>query len=103
MFKGKGKNKRDPASYRPISILPYLSKVLEKIVRDALFDYFIERKVLPDSQFGFLPGRSVALGLICAQTDWAYAKSKGEFVGILGYDLSSAFDTIDSVKLIKKL
>ena len=36
VFKGSGKNPREPVSYRPISILPSLSKILEKVVRDAL-------------------------------------------------------------------
>lgn len=43
------------------------------------------------------------MGLISAQTDWVSAKSKGEFVGILAFDLSSAFDTVNSTTLIKKL
>ena len=103
VFKGSGKNPRNPASYRPISILPSLSKLLEIIIRDALLYFLIERNFLPDSQYGFLPGRSVAMGLICAQTDWVIAKSKGDFVGILAFDLSSAFDTVDPVTLIKKL
>ena len=103
VFKGNGKNPREPESYRPISILPSLSKILEKIVRDALLDFLIEYDILPDSQYGFLPGRSVTTGLISAQTDWVSAKSKGDFVGVLAFDLSAAFDTIDSIKLIKKL
>ena len=103
VFKGSGKNPRNPASYRPISILPSLSKLLEIIIRDALLYFLIERNFLPDSQYGFLPGRSVAMGLISAQTDWVSAKSKGEFVGILAFDLSSAFDTVNSTTLIKKL
>ena len=43
------------------------------------------------------------MGLICSQTDWVSAKSKGDFVGVLAFDLSAAFDTINSTKLIKKL
>ena len=72
-------------------------------MRDALLNYLMEHKILPDSQYGFLPGSSVTMGLICAQTDWVSAKSKGEFVGILASDLSAAFDIIDSANLIKKL
>ena len=45
----------------------------------------------------------MAMGLICAQSDWVHAKSKGDFVGIVAFDLSAAFDTVDSVKLITKL
>ena len=38
VFKGNGKDPHDPGSYRPISILPVLSKILEIAVRDALLD-----------------------------------------------------------------
>ena len=103
VFKGNGKHPRDPASYRPISILPSLSKVLEIIVPDALLDYLMEHEVIPESQYGFLPGRSVSMGLICAQTDWVSAKSKGDFVGVIAFDLSSTFNTVDSAKLIPKM
>ena len=82
VFKENGKNSRDPASYRPISILPSLSKILEMIVRDTILYYLIQQKILPDSQYGFLPGGSVPMVLICAQTEWVTAKSRGDFVGI---------------------
>ena len=103
VHKGSGKDHQDPGSYRPISILPSLSKILEVVVRDALYEWLDKRGVLPDSQFGFLPGRSVAMALACAQADWAAAKARGEVVGVMAFDLSAAFDTIDAVLLIEKL
>ena len=103
VHKGHGKDHREPSSYRPISILPALSKVLEVVVRDALLDYLEAKNVLPDSQFGFRPNRSVAMALACAQADWAGEKAKGNFVGVMAFDLSAAFDTIDAAPLIKKL
>ena len=103
VHKGNGKDHRAPGSYRPISILPALSKVLEIVVRDALLDWFELKKVLPDSQFGFRPSRSVAMALACAQADWASEKAKGNFVGVMAFDLSAAFDTIDPTALLKKL
>ena len=103
VHKGSGKDHQDPGSYRPISILPSLSKILEVVVRDALYEWLDKRGVLPDSQFGFRPGRSVAMALACAQADWAAAKARGEVVGVLAFDLSAAFDTIDAELLIEKL
>jgi hypothetical protein len=103
VHKGSGKDHRKPGSYRPISILPAISKILEIVVRDALYEYLDLRGVLPDSQFGFRPGRSVAMALACAQADWAAAKARGEIVGVMAFDLSAAFDTIDVVPLIEKL
>ena len=66
-------------------------------------NYLVEQNELPDSQYGFLPGRSVSMGLISAQTDWVSAKSKGDFVGVIAFDLSSTFNTVDSAKLIPKM
>ena len=42
VFKGSGKNPREPGSYRPISILPSLSKILELTVRDALLEWLLQ-------------------------------------------------------------
>ena len=45
----------------------------------------------------------VAMALACAQADWAGAKAKGNFVGVMAFDLSAAFDTIDPAALLKKI
>ena len=103
IFKGSGKDPRDPGSYRPISILPSLSKILETAVRDALLDWLKLQGFIPDSQFGFLPRRSGTMALACAQTDWIEAKSSGQVVGILAFDFSAAFDTIACLTLLSKL
>ena len=103
VFKGSGKDPRNPSSYRPIAILPSLSKILEIAVRDSLLDWLKLQDFIPDSQFGFLPGRSVTMALACAQTEWIEAKSKSDTVGVMAFDLSAAFDTIASSKLLAKL
>ena len=46
---------------------------------------------------------AVAKALACAQADWAVAKARGKVVGVMAFDLSTAFDTIDVVPLIEKL
>ena len=58
---------------------------------------------LPDSQYGFRPNRSTATGLTCSQADWVDAKYRGEFVAIVAYDLTAAFDTIALGPLLRKL
>ena len=63
----------------------------------------MQQDFIPNSQFGFLPGRSVTMALACAQTDWIEAKSRGDTIGVLGFDLSAAFDTVSSSKLLAKL
>ena len=80
-----------------------MSKILEIVVLDSLLDWLMLQGIIPDSHFGFLPGRSVTMSLACAQTDWIEAKSSGDIVGVMAYDLSAAFDTIASSKLLAKL
>ena len=103
VYKGHGKDPRDPASYRPVAILPALSKVLENVVRDSLLSWFKQIKFLPESQYGFLPGKSVAMALTVAQTDWINAKARNELIGIMAFDLSAAFDTLEHSLLLRKL
>ena len=80
-----------------------MSKILEIAIRDAFLDWLMVQGFIPTSQFGFLPGRSVSTPLACAQNDWTEAKSKGDTIGIISFDLSAAFDTIETLTLLCKL
>ncbi|CAF1500999.1 unnamed protein product [Adineta ricciae] len=51
------KDKQQPSSYRPISLLNYLGKLLEKIVRQRLMSELNRRNILPEHQAGFRPGK----------------------------------------------
>ena len=46
---------------------------------------------------------TVAMALSCAQAEWVAAKNRNEYVAILGFDLSAAFDTISIGPLSQKL
>ena len=63
VYKNKG-NKASPASYRPISLLSIVSKVLGRLVKRQLLSFFLGNHVIPDEQFGFLPGRSTSWQLL---------------------------------------
>ena len=103
VYKGQSKDPRDPGSYRPIAILTAISKILEIAVREALLSWFDMNEFLPDSQYGFRPGRSVSMALTVAQNDWIHAKSMNEVVGLMAFDLSAAFNTLDHSTLLSKL
>ncbi|QQP41706.1 Uncharacterized protein FKW44_016166 [Caligus rogercresseyi] len=103
VFKGKGKSATDPASYRPICILPALSKVLETIVKSDLEDHLAKTEALPNTQFGFRKSRSTTAALATAHAKWLEAEQRGKVVGVLGFDLSAAFDTVNQLQLLPKL
>ncbi|QQP49720.1 Uncharacterized protein FKW44_010488 [Caligus rogercresseyi] len=99
----KGKSATDPASYRPICILPALSKVLETIVKSDLEDHLAKTEALPNTQFGFRKSRSTTAALATAHAKWLEAEQRGKVVGVLGFDLSAAFDTVNQLQLLPKL
>jgi len=55
MIAKPGKNPSEVTSYRPISLLPLLSKILEKIILKRLTPTLAVNKVIPSHQFGFRP------------------------------------------------
>ena len=96
-------DKCDVSNYRPVSCVPTVSKVLESIVLDQLAEYFEANSLLPQQQHGFRPGRSTTTALASMVSEWSRNYDAGMNTGILLWDLSSAFDTIDVEVLCDKL
>ncbi len=55
IYKGNDKDKRNPKSYRPISLLPVLGKMLEKLLINRLMFSLNKRDQLSEAQYGFTP------------------------------------------------
>lgn len=91
------------SNYRPISVLPVFSKILEKIMYNRITEYLDHMGILADNQFGFREKQSTymaILNIIDKISDEIDKKrlSLGVFM-----DLSKAFDTIDHKILLNKL
>jgi len=56
MIHKPGKPEVDPESYRPISLLPSLSKLWERLISNWINDIITQGNILPDHQFGFRKG-----------------------------------------------
>ena len=99
----KGKDKQLLTNYRPISLLPVLSKVLEKIIYKRLYAFLIKENILFESQYGFRQGRSTIQALTEFIGNIIKGFEENKFTLGVFIDLSKAFDTLEHKTLLKKL
>ncbi|KAJ1099932.1 hypothetical protein NDU88_005025 [Pleurodeles waltl] len=85
---------RDLKNFRPISLLPFPAKVIEKIVNRQLTHYLKENNILDPSQSGFRSKHSTKTALIAATDDIRALLDNGETTALILLDLSAAFNTI---------
>lgn len=88
-------------NYRPVSVLPNVSKVFERIIQSQLLSY-IDRYLSPNL-CGYRKGYSTQIALIALIEKWKATLDKKGLVGAVLMDLSKAFDTINHELLIAKL
>ena len=99
----KDGDKDEPANYRPISILPAISKILERLIHSQLYDHIDTNGLLSDAQFGFRKGHSTS-SCILTLLDSIYRNIEANrLTGVIFLDLKKAFDTVDHNILISKL
>ena len=90
-------------NYRPISLLPAISKVIEKIIFNQLSTYLEDSKIIDGSQYGFRHNRSTEYAAL-EVVDRIITQMDNNKIPINIYlDLSKAFDTIDHSILTDKL
>ena len=97
----KKNDRTDKENYRPISLLPLVSKVYEKALNEQLHPYY--DKLLSHKQSGFRKGHSPQHALMVLVEKWRKALDNNKSAGIILTDLSKAFDCIPHDFLIAKL
>ena len=92
-----------PTNYRPISLLPTMSKVLERVISNQVYGFLERNKLIHPHQFGYRYGHSCE-GLLLKVLDYvAKERDKGKHVLNVYIDLTKAFDTVPWEIMFHKL
>jgi len=91
------------SNFRPISSNSSTSIVLERMLKDHLLQFCFENNTFTETQFGFLPSRSVETQLLACTYLWSQYIENGIPVDVVYFDINKAFDTVCHSKLLFKL
>jgi hypothetical protein len=90
-------------NYRPVSNLPFVSKILEKVISSRLSCHKTKYKLRDDNQSAYRTGHSTETALVCVQNDILRGIDKGQCAFLVLLDLSAAFDTVSHKILLDRL
>ena len=98
----KEAKKSDVRIYRPISLLPIISKTFEHHVYSLMSEHLAAHNILSTNQFGFQPGRNTTSPLLIAIYKWHSALDNHQHAGCV-FDLKKAFHSVPHRALLIKL
>ena len=99
----EGGDKENVVNYRPISVLPCFSKILERIIYKRLYLCFTENNLLYNKQFGFQKGHSTDHTIVQLADQIHEMFDKNIYTLGVFIDLSKAFDIVNHKILLKKI
>jgi hypothetical protein len=90
-------------NYRPVSNLPFISRILEKVVNNQLENHINSHSFHDDVQSAYHAYHSTETAFLRVNHDIAYALDSNCYAVLLMFDLSAAFDAIDHQILLNRL
>ena len=99
----KADSQFEASNYRPISLLPIISKIFEKLIFNRLNDFLSKHKILPSNQFGFQKNNSTEFAVNAILTKITNAFENKEIAYCIFLDFAKAFDTVNHNILLSKL
>ena len=102
LYKGKG-CKLDPKNYRPVAILPILSKILERAMFIKVLSHMDSNRYFNPSHHAYRSFHSTTTAMLQMYDTWLDANEDGDLAGVCMVDMSAAFDVVDTEILLEKL
>ena len=93
----------NPKNYRPVAIVPIVSKILERVVFNQLFQYLDDNNLLHPNHHAYRAGHNTTTALIQMYDGWLKAVESGQIAGACFLDMSAAFDVVNHDLLLQKL
>jgi hypothetical protein len=103
LLKKTGLDMNNFKNYRPVSNIPFLGKVMEKVVAKQLIHHMRDHDLQDDLQSAYRSGCSTETALLKIKSDMDQFLDEGDDVLLVLLDLSAAFDTIDHDILLERL
>ena len=95
-------SKTEAENYRPISLLPLVSKIIERIIHNQVENFLNSHNIIYKYQSGFRVGHSTGSCLSFLSNKIRKGFEEGKLTGMILIDLQKAFDTIDHEILLLK-
>ena len=99
----KNGSKLNVSNFRPISLLPVFSKIIEKLMLSRLKSYLDKHKIIYEHQYGFQKGKSTTLALLSLLFKIIESFENKMYTSVVFLDFAKAFDTVNLNILLEKL
>lgn len=101
LFKGGESNLS--MNYRPLSVIPNPSKVLENVVYSRMWEFATSNELIDPNQFGFMKGSNTMAAVLTLTQRCIESIESKLFTSIIFIDVKKAFDCVDHELLLRKL
>ena len=93
----------NPKNYRPVALVPVLSKILERAVLNQMIKYLETNRIIHPNSHAYRQHHNTETALISMYDNWVRAVDRGELCGVVCIDQSAAFDVVSHDILLAKL